>query len=53
MPKRNKLDSAARVMFDAAFLAKADAIGVEAELLIPFEYQREATKTPNGQASSD
>jgi hypothetical protein len=52
MPERNKLDTAARVMFDAAFLAKADAIGVEAELLIPFEYQREATKTPNGPASS-
>jgi ERF superfamily protein len=53
MPERNKLDAAGRVMFDAAFLAKADAVGVEAELLIPFEHQREATKTPNGQASSD
>ena len=52
MPERNKLDAAARVMFDAAFLAKADAIGVEPELLIPFDYQREAGHTPNGPASS-
>jgi hypothetical protein len=52
MPERNKLDAAARVMCDASFLAKADAIGVEPELLIPFDYQREAGQTSNGPASS-
>jgi hypothetical protein len=51
MPVRNGLDAAARDRFDASFWAKAKAIGVEPELLIPFEYQREATKTPNGPAS--
>ena len=51
MPLRNGLDAAARERFDAAFWAKAKAIGVEPELLIPFEHQREAAKVPNGPAS--
>jgi hypothetical protein len=51
MPVRNELDAATRDRFDAAFWAKAKAIGVEPELLIPFEHQREAAKVPNGPAS--
>jgi hypothetical protein len=51
MPVRNGLDAAARERFDAAFWAKAKAIGVEPELLIPFERQHHAAKAPNGPAS--
>jgi hypothetical protein len=36
LPARNKLDDAQRAAFDAAFVARADAIGADAELLIPF-----------------
>ena len=36
LPARNKLDDAQRAAFDAAFLARADAIGADPELLIPF-----------------
>jgi hypothetical protein len=53
MPVRNELDAAARERFDAAFWAKAKAIGVEHELLIPFERQHHAAKTPNGPASPE
>jgi hypothetical protein len=53
MPVRNGLDAAARNAFDVAFLAKADAIGVDPELLIPFECQREAAQAPNGPAPPD
>jgi hypothetical protein len=51
MPVRNGLDAAARERFDAAFWAKAKAIGVEPELLIPLEHQHHAAKAPNGPAS--
>jgi hypothetical protein len=53
IPIRNGFDTAARDAFDAAFLAKADAIGVDPELLIPFECQRDATQPPNGPAPPD
>jgi hypothetical protein len=53
MPIRNGLDTAARDAFDAAFLAKADAVGVDPELLIPFEWQRDATQPPNSPAPPD
>jgi hypothetical protein len=36
LPARNKLDEARRAVFDAAFLAKADAIGADPELLLAF-----------------
>jgi hypothetical protein len=40
LPARNKLDDARRAAFDAAFLARADAIGADPELLIPFAGRR-------------
>jgi hypothetical protein len=40
LPARNKLDEARRAEFDAAFLAKADAIGADPELLIAFRPSR-------------
>ena len=40
LPARNKLDDSARAALDAAFLAKAEAIGADPELLIPFESRR-------------
>ena len=40
LPARNKLDDAQRAAFDAAFLARADAIGADPELLIPFTSRR-------------
>ena len=40
LPARNKLDDAQRAAFDAAFLARADAIGADPELLIPFSPPR-------------
>ena len=39
LPARNKLDDAQRAAFDAAFLARADAIGADPELLIPFTHR--------------
>jgi hypothetical protein len=36
LPARNKLDDARREVLDAAFLARAEAIGADPELLIPF-----------------
>jgi hypothetical protein len=53
MSFRNGLDAVAREMFDAAFLTTAKAIGVEPELLIPFERQHHAAKAPNGPASPE
>ena len=40
LPARNKLDEARRAEFDAAFLARADAIGADPELLIAFQAKR-------------
>jgi hypothetical protein len=36
LPARNKLDEARRAEFDAAFLARVDAIGADPELLLAF-----------------
>jgi hypothetical protein len=36
LPARNKLDEAQRAEFDAAFLARVDAIGADPELLLAF-----------------
>jgi hypothetical protein len=40
LPARNKLDDGQRAVLDAAFVARAQAIGVDPELLIPFAAQR-------------
>jgi hypothetical protein len=40
LPARNKLDDAQRAVLDAAFVARAQAIGVDPDLLIPFAAQR-------------
>jgi hypothetical protein len=40
LPARNKLDDGQRAILDAAFVARAEAIGVDPELLIPFATQR-------------
>jgi hypothetical protein len=40
LPARNKLDEKERVALDAAFLAKAEAIGADPELLTPFAASR-------------
>jgi hypothetical protein len=36
LPARNKLDEKERSALDAAFLAKAEAVGADPELLVPF-----------------
>jgi hypothetical protein len=47
LPARNKLDDAQRAVLDAAFVARAEAIGVDPNLLIPFASLRIATqRTP-------
>jgi hypothetical protein len=51
MPIRNGLDTAARASFDTAFLERATTIGVDPELLIPFQHQLNATEAPKGPAS--
>src|SRR6516164_9238514 len=40
LPARNKLDDKERAALDAAFLAKAEAIGADPELLTPFAARR-------------
>jgi hypothetical protein len=40
LPARNKLDDGQRAALDAAFVARAQAIGVDPDLLIPFAAQR-------------
>jgi hypothetical protein len=40
LPARNKLDDKERATLDAAFLAKAEAIGADPELLTPFAARR-------------
>ena len=39
LPARNKLDEKQRAALDAAFLARADAIGADPELLTPFAFR--------------
>jgi hypothetical protein len=41
LPARNKLDDARREALDAAFLARAETIGADPELLIPFAQRSE------------
>jgi hypothetical protein len=41
LPARNKLDDARREVLDAAFLARAETIGADPELLIPFGHRDE------------
>ncbi|SEC59753.1 ERF superfamily protein [Rhizobiales bacterium GAS191] len=48
LPARNKFDEAQRAEFDAAFLARADAIGADPELLIPFGSHRVPRLFENG-----
>jgi ERF superfamily len=48
LPARNKLDELQRAAFDAAFLARADAIGADPELLIPFGPSRVPSQFDNG-----
>ena len=48
LPARNKLDDAQRAAFDAAFLARADEIGADPELLIPFASRRAPSPLING-----
>ena len=48
LPARNKLDDAQRAAFDAAFLARADAIGADPELLIPFTSRRASSPLSDG-----
>ncbi len=48
LPARNKLDDAQRAAFDAAFLARADAIGADPELLIPFTSRRAPSPLGDG-----
>ena len=40
LPARNKLDEEQRAALDAAFLARADAIGADPEVLTPFAFNR-------------
>ena len=40
LPARNKLDEHQRAALDAAFLARADAVGADPELLTPFALHR-------------
>jgi hypothetical protein len=48
LPARNKLDEARRAEFDAAFLAKADALGADPELLIAFRPSRVPAEIDRG-----
>jgi hypothetical protein len=48
LPARNKLGEAQRAEFDAAFLARADAIGADPELLIAFRPSDVPTEFDNG-----
>ena len=48
LPARNKLDEARRAEFDAAFLAKADAIGADPEFLIAFRPSRVPAELDRG-----
>ena len=45
LPARNKLDDAQRAVLDAAFVARAQAIGVDPDLLIPFAAQRTSVQS--------
>ena len=49
LPARNKLDDEQRAAFDAAFLARADAIGADPELLTPFASASGACRLTMGQ----
>jgi hypothetical protein len=40
LPARNKLDDEQRAALDAAFLARADAIGADPEVLMPFAFRK-------------
>jgi hypothetical protein len=54
LPARNKLDDGQRAALDAAFVARAQAIGVDPELLIPFAAQRapmRPSEPPSSQAT--
>jgi hypothetical protein len=48
LPFRSKLDESQRAAFDAAFLARADAIGAVLELLIPFAAHRPPSQFNDG-----
>jgi hypothetical protein len=48
LPFRNKLDESQRAASDAAFLARADAIGADPELLIPFAPRRGPSQFNDG-----
>jgi hypothetical protein len=50
LPARNKLDEAQRAEFDAAFLARAAAIGADPELLIAFRPSGMPAEFDNGPA---
>jgi hypothetical protein len=50
LPARNKLDEAPRAEFDAAFLARAHAIGADPELLIAFRPSRVPAEFDTGPA---
>jgi hypothetical protein len=50
LPARNKLDETQRTKFDAAFLARADAIGADPELLIAFSPSGVSAEFDNGPA---
>jgi hypothetical protein len=39
LPARNKLNEEQRAALDAAFLARADAIGADPEVLTPFAFR--------------
>ena len=45
LPARNKLEEHQRAALDAAFLARADAVGADPELLTPFALHREPRST--------
>jgi hypothetical protein len=51
LPARNKLDDAQRAEFDAAFLARADAIGADPELLLAFRPSRSPVEAENPPSS--
>jgi hypothetical protein len=53
LPARNKLDDTRREALDAAFLAKAEAIGADPELLIPFADRGEPSLDDNSAPNPD
>jgi hypothetical protein len=53
LPARNKLDDRKRDALDAAFLAKADAIGADPELLIPWAARRTQAPLPSDPVRSE